>query len=338
MNDELLAIIRERIVRYLQGDRADPSLILGENVTEASIELWRSAIRPPVPIEVIEIIALLYWLRYQALPTGQDRDDLQVATVMFAHIFKFDPESVPGELREFVSDFNNVLQMEDNASIPASHPMSTVDKAFEYALDIADTMIVTGPDWQIDKASAILQRASKDDSSANLGRAIALLQSAVGVLSHDHPDRADALARLSNAFELRFERAGNPADQCEAVEIARTAATEYPTSAVTLARLGVKLNNRGRNKKDPADHEAAIAAFRTALDNTSADDPSYVSLLASLAISLANKFDCTDSLPDLDAAVEAYQAAADAAPDDYPQRAKILDGLSRGRQMRSRRS
>ena len=158
------------------------------------------------------------------------------------------------------------------------------------------------------------------------------------MLSHDHPDRADALARLSNAYELRFERARNPADQCEAVEVARTAATEYPTSAVTLARLGVKLSNRGRNNSDLADHEAANAAFRTALDNTSAEDPSYVSLLANLAVSLDNKFDCTDSLPDLDAAIAAYQTAADAAPDNYPPRAKILDGLSRRRQMRSRRN
>ena len=176
MNGKLRAFVEARVVRYSQDDRADPSLILDEDVAEAAIELWRSAIQPPVPIEVIEIIAWLYWYRYKALPTGQDRDDLQVATVMFAHIFRFDPESVPVELREFVSDFSNVLQMEDNASIPASHPMSAVDKGFEYALDIANTMIATGPDWQIGKASAILHRASKDDRSADLGHAISLLQ------------------------------------------------------------------------------------------------------------------------------------------------------------------
>ena len=277
MTSELLAAVNERFDSYARGGRSDPSLVLGDDVTEAAAELWRSVIKESstgaVPFQVVLALAWLHWARYCALPTGKDRNDFQIATVMFGHIFAIDPRSVPDELRDILSDAANCLRVTDSLGISARYSQSAVLSAYPGALELE---VRTGPYWQVAEASAIVRDAKKNDWTADLDHAIYLLRAAANVMPHADPSWASTLSSLIDALELRFERAGDPADQDEAVEVAHAAVAEYPANSLLLYSLAVALNDRGRKSGSLGDLDEAIAASRGAVEMTSSEHSNYV--------------------------------------------------------------
>jgi len=138
----LLKEVRGRFLAYARGGRVEPWLVLADEAESAAKELWRAAglthpegSFPHVPIGVVETIAWFHWSRYYARPVGEDRNDLQVATIMFAHIFEIDPKLVPDELHEILTA-KNEFTMEDNTGIPAWYGESYVLRSYPSSLKI----------------------------------------------------------------------------------------------------------------------------------------------------------------------------------------------------------
>jgi hypothetical protein len=321
---ELLSLVRERLDRYVQGDRSDPSLILGDEVMEAAAELWRSASEETpygvaVPYDVVEALGWLHWNCYAALPVGRDRYELQVAAAMFVHIFKIDPGAVPDDLREVLADEEAVMDIPDSLGRIA---LLAVQSASGYP-GAFDPTVRTGPGWDFREASAILGAARKDNS-ADLDRAISLLRSSANAAPHDDPSRTSILSSLGNALQLRIVRAEDPVGQDKAVDVARAVAAEHPTSPVMLNHLAIALASRGRTRGNLSDLDDAIAASRVAIEMASPKDRNYVTFRANLAASLETRYHLTGSRSDLDACVDAYLTAAGAVPHDHPHRAGLL--------------
>jgi hypothetical protein len=324
----LLSLVRERVDRYVQGGRSDPSLILSDDVMEAAAELWRSAIEDPpggaVSYEVVKALGWLHWNRFAALPVGRDRYDLQVAAAMFVHIFKIDPELVPEDLREVLVDEEAIMDIPDDFGIPA---LLTVQRTYP---DAFGPHVRTGPDWQFCEGAAILHAARNGDR-ADLDRAIFLLRSSANATPHDDPSRAGILSSLGNALQLRIVRAEDPGDQDKVVDVAKAVAAEHPTSALMQNYLAIAFARRGRT----SDIDDAIVASRTAIEMASPKDRNYVTFLANLAASLETRYHRTGDRSDLEACVEAYLTAAGAVPDDHPHRAGLLAKASEVMQLLS---
>lgn len=138
--------------------------MLAEEAEANARELWRAAQAASpglsVPFDVVYAIALLHFYRYAALPLGQDRNDLQVALVLFAHIYRVDPELVPNHLLQMqTSDDDDELVLPDNVGLVWDH--SLMFPAFPDAYSsrnypFSDGEIIVGPDWWMRQADVLL--------------------------------------------------------------------------------------------------------------------------------------------------------------------------------------
>src|SRR5207237_687168 len=151
-----------------EGGWADASVVLSEEATDQAHELWEAAVAASpagvVPFDVANALAWLHWSRYYALPDGEDRDDLQVATTLFAHLYRVDPQLVPEELVEvFAAGTDHA--MADNLGIPALFPSSYVGRRYPSARMRA---VADGPDWWEQRATTMLRDAGTDADPAAL--------------------------------------------------------------------------------------------------------------------------------------------------------------------------
>jgi hypothetical protein len=80
MTKSKVSSLESRVVAYFEGD---PSLVLADDAPQEA----------------------------------KDHDDLQVAAVMFSHVLRADPESVPERLREHISNARH-LDFQDNVGVP----------------------------------------------------------------------------------------------------------------------------------------------------------------------------------------------------------------------------
>ena len=229
--DSLLADLQQRLVTYMRGDRTDPTLVLSDEAEANGRELWRVARSTSpdgsVPFDVVHTIALLHYFRYAALPLGQDRSDLQAALVLFAHVYRVDPELVPNHLLEMrLSDDNDEPVIPDNvAHVPdgflgrgAFEPESYSSYPSSYFSEVGD-----GPDWWTRQAAVILRRKQTAEDPDALDFAIDLLRSAVDATPVGDPARVAQLIHLGDALGRRYDRSRNEADLEEAITAGRAA-------------------------------------------------------------------------------------------------------------------
>jgi tetratricopeptide (TPR) repeat protein len=349
--DSLLADLEQRLVTYVRGDRADPTLVLAEEAEANAQALWRAAqaasLDGSLPFDVVITIAGLHFFRYAALSVGRDRDDLQVALVLFAHVYRVDPERVPEHLRRLeVSDDNdelvipeNVGEVQDRLGLPAIYSQSYSSRS--YPGSFPGPSIRHGPDWWTREAAVLLSRAQTDEDPEAVDRAVSLLRQAVQHTPAGHADYAERLSDLSDALRIQFERTRRPDHLDEAVEYGRAAVAATPQDdhqrAAILNHLGTVLGMRFRNRSnlvDLADIDDAIDICREAVEVVPARHPDRVLFLANLGNALGNRIGQTHNLTDLDEYIAVYRGAAEAAPPDYPHRAEILTRLDTGLRMR----
>jgi hypothetical protein len=291
----LLADVRERFVTYARGGRNNPSLVLADEAGANARELWR-AVQSASPdgcmsFDVVNMIAWLHWSRYYALPVGQDRNDLQVAAVLFAHLYQVDPELVPDELLQMrVSENNDDLvipgnegDVEDNMEMPAWYPSSYSSSSYPSS---HDPEVSDGPDWWTRQAAVILRRKQTIDDPDALDRAIDLLRSALGATPAGDPGRVVPLLNLCSGLERRYERSTDPADLEEAITAGRAAveasSADHPKRATMLSNLGAVLRLRFERVGDLVDLEEAVRVGHAAVESTPADHPSRAGYLSNL--------------------------------------------------------
>jgi tetratricopeptide (TPR) repeat protein len=297
--DLLLADLQERVIAYARGGRTDPTLVLSDEAEANAYELWRAAQdasrNGSIPFDVVYAIALLHYFRYLALPVGQDRAALQVAVVLFAHVYRVDPERVPKDLLELrVSEDNNDLVIPDNVGYvrdklgtPASDLFAWSSISYPRS---ESPLTSSGPDWWTLEASSLLRRKQTADNPDALDRAIDLLRSALHATLSDDPARVEQLTNLAGALGRRHDRGGNEADLEEAITAARAALeassdddSQRPTM---LSNLGVALRlrfERDGDDGDIADLEEAIRVGYAAVESAPADHPSRAGYESNLA-------------------------------------------------------
>jgi hypothetical protein len=328
VTEPLLTAVRDRFLAYVSGDNADPALVLADDVAGQAAELWRVAKAGSsdgaVQFKVVEIIAWLHWSRYQCLPVGEDRNDLQIAAVMFGHLYRVDPNLVPDELHKLLSaeqDFG----IQDNIGIPAWASQSSSDMSYPSASDRQTTM---GPEWWVRHASAILARAETGEDPAAVDHAVDLLRTAIRHTPADDEAHAERLSSLGNGLLARFNQTGNPADLDEAVEhgVAAVAAIQVNDCrlASILSNLCAALGTRFKETDNLADLEDAIIAGLAAVKVAPADHPDRLTFLSNLERSQSARFAAPSRT-----AVPSYRAAAEAARADRSHRTRILTELSK---------
>jgi tetratricopeptide (TPR) repeat protein len=350
--DSLLADLRERIGTYSREDNADPTLVLADEAEANARALWRAAqsasLDGSMPFYVVALLALLHYFRYAALPLGEDRNDLQAALVLFAHVYRVEPERVPNHLLEMrLSEDNvepvipdNVGEVPDQFGMPAwvsgSYSSWSYPSSYDY-------MVSYGPDWWTREADVLLARARTDEDPEAVDRAVSLLRQAVQhTPPADHADYAERLSKLSVALRVQFERTGIPDHLDEAVEYGRAAVAARPQDdhqrAAILNNLGAILGIRFQQSGNLTDVDDAISNCREAVEAVPASHPNRVPFLANLGNALGSRIDLTDNPADWDDYIAAYRSAAEAAPADHPDRPRILARLDKGLRTRFQRT
>jgi hypothetical protein len=96
----LLASLNARVRRF--ADSGDPSGVLDDAALGEVREVLRKLPQDPGDpqpatwVEVLQVLAFLYWSRYQSQPAATDKDDLRAALEYFRLLGSRAPERVPG--------------------------------------------------------------------------------------------------------------------------------------------------------------------------------------------------------------------------------------------------
>ena len=86
-----------------------PPVVLDPVAMDEAGRLWEASQAPDgdlqaVSLDVLSVLALLHWIRYQVLPEGRDQDDLRMAVGFLGVLMDRAPEHVPDYVRSFFSD------------------------------------------------------------------------------------------------------------------------------------------------------------------------------------------------------------------------------------------
>ncbi|MFJ6661639.1 hypothetical protein ACIQNG_35610 [Streptomyces sp. NPDC091377] len=292
MLDEQLAVFARRLDAFhLHGNRS--AVLDPQAVTEAK-QLWANNQGPDggVRLEVVFVVAKLYWLRHQARP-GHDDDDLGIAVDLFIALYENAPQMVPYEVTPFLADRLPHLR-------------------------------------QTQEATDLLGGLSSTDDPDALVHAISLLQQAIPSYAPHDPLRAVALFNLGTALRMRFDRAGDPELLRSAAESLREAAvvplpehfprpdelsTRYADTWAVLADVSGNLS----------DLDAAIEATEAL---AAAGGVGRVKRMTGLCDLLRIRFELAGDRAALARAVRFGRAAVDVVAPDDPERATCLSHLS----------
>ncbi|NEW69138.1 CHAT domain-containing protein [Streptomyces rhizosphaericus] len=158
---------------------------------------------------------------------------------------------------------------------------------------------------------ALRTRAAFGDQAAGLDRRIE--EARIGSSAPDGPDAAE----LSELLLARFERAGDPADLDEAIQVRRDAvatAVDDSGRASHLSGLCDLLRVRFVHFGHESDLTDAIAHGRAAVAATPAGDPELDGRQANLANALSRRYKNTGDLDDLTEAAALGRSAVAATP------------------------
>jgi hypothetical protein len=254
----------------------------------------------PYSMRVAAAVARLHWCRYNALPEGQDQDDLQAALVGFARIIAVRPDLVPADvLRLF------------NASPPGAAPSDPREMTFV--------------------AAALMVHVQQTDEPAVLELAIVLAEAAVAATPAQDPDFGMMSATLGAALRVRFERTGDLADIDAAITAGQAAVAATPASdpdyASMFSPLGAALTVRFEHTGDLADIDAAISAGQMSMSAVGTTDTDHSDTLSTLGVALRVRFERTGDLADLNAAIAIGQRAVAATDHSSPEQAMCQANL-----------
>jgi tetratricopeptide (TPR) repeat protein len=302
MEDRLLTALEARLRRFAES--GVQSAVLDPVALDQADELWQAA-QPSgndpraLPVEVLTVIAYLHLARFQALPEGQDQDDLRKALGLFSALMEQAPERVPDHIRSFLERSQQL------------HPGD------------AQRLTIQGANaWDEYRRTGSLEA---------LNTAVVAFRDAVGATPLDHPNRATMLSNLAASLGDRFGCVGDSADLDAAVEAAREAVDAIlpgdSNLASYLSNLGNALLARYELAGDSVDLDAAVDAGYRAVDTTLPSHPKLAMYLSSLGNSLLTRFEQYHDRQDLDDAIDAGHRSVDTTPSGDPNLASYLSNL-----------
>lgn len=141
-NHKVLESMDARFREYNEGGQVDKSLVLSPEATKEAHDLWLQESRPDgnIPMRARQALAWFHWARYMAQPVGEDVNDLQAATVLFAPVFLAAPGEVPDEIRAYLVTGSPAAVVDNHRNRgdkPASYVYQTYPKALDYALALS---------------------------------------------------------------------------------------------------------------------------------------------------------------------------------------------------------
>ncbi|TFK24228.1 hypothetical protein FA15DRAFT_669775 [Coprinopsis marcescibilis] len=156
-------------------------------------------------------------------------------------------------------------------------------------------------------------------------------QSAADLLPDGHPDAPLLLSKLGDAYQCRYQRAGNIDDLTKSINAQQvavdTSPIDHPQRILFLNNLGVALCSRFERTGEVADLTKAIELCQTAVDLSASDGPDLAACLTSLGSLLATRFRCTGQLSDINEAVELQKRAVKLTPQEHPSFLLLMGNL-----------
>jgi CHAT domain-containing protein/tetratricopeptide repeat protein len=331
---DLLMSLTARLQRATSA--RDPAPILDPVALEAARRL-AELIRDDDDADVAALHTLgwFHWYRYQALPSGVNRPDLEAAIQLLTPCFLLGTPNLPEALRPMLAD----------KAEPPAHAM------LRSAHDSPDARLIAGALdlWQRIVAATPVRHPGRVNRVANLGNAfrikydrtgqlsdldssIRALQEAVAALPAGHPYRSPVLSNLGGSLLAKFERTGALSDLDAAIRTAReavdTSAPDDPGRGGRLSNLGNALRTRFDRTGAAADLDEAIQRGREAVAAAPEGQPQRAGFVANLGTALGARFELTGASGDLDEAIAAAQAAVAASPAGHADEPTLLSSLA----------
>lgn len=316
--DDLVARLMRRIREHTANGKPGP--IIEPEVDADAAELDALAVRQvihdgrpatAVDLEAVQVLGLLYLLRYQVLDEGPDRQALESALRLYRIVHSVNPAAVPEQVRPLVIGTGRPVH-------PATPTASTGG----------------GPDGWGDAAFALLDAWRDNSDRRALDEAIELWRRASTASRQPLTKRAVHLNALAAALQLRYETYTS-ADDLEASIIAtRESLAAMPSTPafnqirlLTLCSLGERLRRLFEVSGLRDDLDAAISAGEDAIRDGSASQADRGWCLAQLGLSVRLRFERFGQNDDLDRSIQMGREAADAIPTDDPRCPFALSSL-----------
>ncbi|GAA0977900.1 CHAT domain-containing tetratricopeptide repeat protein [Nocardiopsis tropica] len=284
----------------------------------------------PSLLRVSHAVGWFQWLRYLAVPGGEDKTDLHGATDALVPCFFAGLEPLPRPLLPLLADASvqSALQLLDQAMSSASPELATT------AVSVWERIVSATPDDHHDRfdrlssLGIVLHILSRHTGRlTDLDRAINTMRQAVHTTPARHPDRAVYLSNLGAALADRYRISNDLADLNEAVDFSREAVQcidDHPDQDRHLHNLGLELKDRYRRTGQPIDLDEAIASIRQGILTTPDDHPDRFQRLTDFAGLLTARFEHTGSRPDVDEAVSTLRKIVQTTPEEHPHRNRHL--------------
>ncbi|MBF6102306.1 tetratricopeptide repeat protein [Nocardia cyriacigeorgica] len=212
----------------------------------------------------------------------------------------------PGRL----SNFGNVLR----AHAVTTGEAASLDRAIDVGLRSVDTTDLRDPEigayWS-NLGLSYTERFHGGESRADIDAGIDALQRAVAETPEGHPALAMYRGNVAMALRQRFDRDGEMIDIDRAIDLLEPAVAaidpQHPQAGALLLALGNAWHSRCAVEPDAAAYNAACAAWRRAVESSSA--PAAIRLTAAESLAVAS----TDR-EDWDEARFAYRKAVELVP------------------------
>jgi tetratricopeptide (TPR) repeat protein len=319
----------------------DPAVTLASSVVEAALAVAGTVVEPPdvhgpeptQDMAARQALGWYHWFRYQALPEGEDEDELLAAVVVLLPLIDVRPDIVPASLADLfhASDDGRADRLAALGTAllrrARATPEREVARAAVDVLERAVTAMPGGPqeaDVTGNLATAWLTCFERTSDLSLLDHAVDCARRAAALPSEG---QHSLLGNLGAVLLARHRRTRSPDDLAGSISASRAALAGAPHSPVVLVQLGSALRIRHQRQARRADLEEAEALCRRAVDIVDEDHPLRPTVLSQLGSCLQDRFDLTDDREVLSEAIRTQRTALESLPEDHPERTAIMVNL-----------
>lgn len=329
--DALLTAVQERLERAQSAGDAAPLLEPAAAAAASALAAEIRGTRDPVAWHAL---GWLHWHRYQALPEGEDEEDLNAAVRMFLPFVLNDfgstslPQRLPPRLiKRARQAAGSALDSVSNSYDPDR--IDAVVAAWRRIILLTPDSDRTGRSTSLlDLGVALHVRYRGGGALTDLDSAITATEAGIAAAPENGPAAERMLMNLGVLLQDRYLRGGSAADLNRAVEHFRAAvsavAESSPDQQTPLLNLGNALRHRYERDGQITDLAEAITVTEQAI----ALDPADPAAHGNIGIMLTARFLRLGNQADIDNAVEALRTAVDRTPAGHPNRCGRLSGLS----------
>lgn len=289
--------IRNRVVHAAQ-EHDISGLLTDEAICEAR-EL-ASVVDVEPDIKSAWALGMFHWLRYLALPEGDDLEDYAAAVRLLAPVYEQDPGVVPPELGQ------RYERIRRQGGTPPPDPAELNSRAMK-----------------------MINSYRQTGELPPLAEAVELFRAALAAADGEESSRARFKSNLGAALRMLSNRTGDHDLLTSAIALQREALAAMPDEQRSLCQsnLATALFDQYLLTREPALLEEAIVLFQAAADGTGVDDPERSSILSNLAAARTSLAAAAVTSEALAEAVESHRALLLSSRERNPERPRYLVNL-----------